>query len=107
MYAECCLGVDHDTDLTKVGYHHHHSILWVEDDTLYILPKIPEFMKEIDQTPIREKLLDPFMWNTYYLFKEFKYVLLEAPKTKEEYLQILKNAFFMNIINSGPVLNRK
>ena len=58
-------------------------------------------MKEIDQTTIREKLLDPFMWNTYYLFKECNYTLLDAPKTKEEYLEILKRAFVMSTVNAN------
>jgi len=100
-FAECCRGIDHDTDYTKIGYHHHHSILWVENDTLCILPKIQEFMQEIEQTDIREKLLDPFKWNTYYMFTEFNYRLFDTPKTKEEYLKILKNAFTMAMINAN------
>jgi len=104
-FAECCQGIDHDTNFKKMGYHHHHSILWVENDTLYILPKIKQFMKEVEQTVVREKLLDPFMWNTYYLFKEFKYTLLDAPKTKEEYRKILSNAFFMSTINGAFIRN--
>jgi len=104
--AECCRGIDWHDDYNKIGYDHHHSILWVDKDTLYILPKIKEFMEEIDQTVIREKLLDPFMWNTYYTFTEnFNYVLLEAPKTKEEYLKILSNAMVMTTINANFIKN--
>ena len=104
-YAECCYGIDYDTDYTKMGYHHHHSILWVEQDTLYILPKVFEFMKEIDQTPIREKLLDPFSWNTYYMYTDFKYELIPLPKTKEDYLAILYRSFFMATVNVTFIKN--
>jgi len=91
--AECCRGIDGDTDYNKIGYGHHHSILWVENEILYCIPKILKFMQNFDQTFIRNELFIDYMWNTYILYDTLDYVILPAPETELEYKSILLNAF--------------
>jgi predicted O-methyltransferase YrrM len=101
VFAECCRGIDYTDDYTKIGYHHHHSILWVENNTLMILPKIEEFLQDFDQNLIRKQLEDPIAWNIYLFFENsnFNYVILEKPSSKEEYISIIIYAFKYTCLN--------
>jgi predicted O-methyltransferase YrrM len=107
VFAECCKAIDHDCDYNLNGYRHHYSILWTENNTLMILPKVSEFLKDIDQTSIRKFLENRISWNNYYLFEKsnFEYKILNVPSTKEEYLKLIENAFKLSMTNTNFISN--
>jgi predicted O-methyltransferase YrrM len=104
-FAECCRAIDFDSDYNL--YRHHHSILWTENNTLMVLPKISDFLKDIDQTSIRKFLENPIAWNNYHLFEksDFEYKILKVPSTKAEYLKLIENAFKLSNTNSNFISN--
>jgi len=104
VYAECCKGIDFDNDSNKIGYAHHHFILWTENKTLFILPKVEEFM-EIDQEFLRNHLRDPLLWNNYYFFDSILNYSFLSYSSKEEYTLLLDRAFEMTLINTRYTSN--
>jgi len=104
VYAECCKAIDFDNNINQIGYAHHNFMLWTDNKTLFILPKVKEFIKDIDQKLLRSHLQDPFVWNNYYLFNELNYIILSY-SSKEEYLQLLQRAFEVTLINTRFIQN--
>jgi hypothetical protein len=100
VYAECCRSIDHDNNHDQIGYAHHNFILWTENKTLFILPKVEEYIKNIDQENLKTHLRDPMIWNNYYLFdSEFNYTILDY-SSKEDYSSLIQRAFEMTLINT-------
>ena len=71
--AELCKNIDcGDTDVPWRGYQHHHSFVWVHDNTLCFVKKYPiiEHIFKLDENNLREHLeKHPHSWNTYMLWE--------------------------------------
>lgn len=78
--AESCRGVDGNA-MPWRGYVHHHSLIWVEDSQLMLLPKMPliEYIPLKNEDQIAEILnSSPIYWNTYFYWTgELRFHLLQ------------------------------
>jgi len=98
VIAEISKGVDSGEKANSTyGYIHHNWIVWTNGKKeLILLPKIIEFIPDINNNLLEDK----FMWNNYHLFENLTFTIIKKEDlTQEKYKSFINEAIQCTIEN--------